>query len=126
MEILFYIIAILAAVAVSVMIVNVLPFSLDKKLNPWLMFASALLVLNLPHMIVFALAMTVPMGLVYGWTGVRLQGHVPVRLPVEQVKALTKYIKIPKRHEVSTFLAKAYPDPEEVRESTVEKFVPEL
>lgn len=120
--IIVYLIAILAAVAASAMITNVLPFSLDKRLNPWVMFLAALLCLVLPHIIVFALAMTIPMGLIYGWTGIRLQGHTPVKLPVEEVKALTKKLKIPKKTEVSIFLDQEFPNPE----SSVEKFVPEL
>jgi hypothetical protein len=122
MEYLFILFAVAAAVAASVMIVNILPFSIDKKLNPWLMFGCALLMLNLPHMIVLALAMTIPMGLIYGWTGIRLQGHEPVRLPVEQVKGLANHIKIPKRQKVSQFLTREYPDPG----GHVEKFVPDL
>lgn len=112
-----------AAVSASVMFVNVLPFALDKKLNPWIMFLAALLVLGLPTFLQVALAMAIPMGLIYGWTGIRLQGHEPVKLPVEQAKALTKMIKIPKKTEVSTFLTKEYPNPES---PPVDKYVPEL
>jgi hypothetical protein len=109
-----------AAVTASVMIVNLLPFSLDPKLNPWLMFFAALMVLFLPWPVVVALAIAVPMGVIYGWTGVRLQGHAPVKLPIEQAKALTKMLKVPKKTEVREFLTKEYPDP------SVEKYVPEL
>lgn len=111
-----------AAVAASVMFVNVMPFSLSKKLNPWLMFLSALLVLFLPVYIDIALAMTVPMGLIYGWTGVRLQGHEPVRLPVNQVKSLAtklrENIRTPGPRE--NILTREFPSP------SVEKYVPEL
>ena len=108
-----------AAVTASVMIVNILHFSLDPKLNPWLMFVSAVLALFLPWPVVVALAIAVPMGVIYGWTGVRLQGHAPVRLPVDRVKALTKTLKVPKRRVVSDFLTQEFPAP-------VERFVPEL
>lgn len=122
MEYIWIIFALFAAVAFSVMVVNVLPFSIDKKLNPLVMFLSALAALALPHLIVTALAMTVPMGLIYGWTGIRLQGHEPVKLPVEQVVGLAKKLKVPKKTEVTTFLNKEFPVPE----SSVEKYVPEL
>lgn len=121
MEAIWIIIAILAAVAGSAMVANLLPFSIDKKLNPLVMFLAALTALALPHIIILALAMTIPMGLIYGWTGIRLQGHTPVKLPIEEAKALTKRIKIPKKAEVSVFLDKEFPNPE-----AVEKYVPEL
>lgn len=122
MEYIWIIFAILAAVAGSVMVVNLLPFSIDKKLNPLVMFLAALVALVLPHLIVIALAMTVPMGLIYGWTGIRLQGHEPVKLPVAQVTELAKKIKVPKKTEVTEFLSKEFPVPE----SSVEKYVPPL
>lgn len=122
MEFIWIILAILAAVAGSALIANLLPFAIDKKLNPLVMFLSALVALVLPHILIIALAMTIPMGLLYGWTNIRLQGHEPVKLPVEQVKGLAKKVKIPKKVEVTEFLTREYPDPE----SSVEKFVPEL
>lgn len=100
-----------AAVAASVMFVNIMPFTFDKKLNPWIMFCAALLVLGLPHFIVLALAMTIPMGMIYGWTGIRLQGHEPVKIPVAQVVGAAKKIKIPKKTEVKDFLTREYPVP---------------
>lgn len=121
MEYLSLIIEVPAAVAASVMFVNIMPFSLDRKLNPWIMFLSAMLSLFLPTTVVIALAMTIPMGVIYGWTGIRLQGHEPVKLPVDQVKTLTKMIKVPKKTEVREFLTKEYPNP-----SSVPKYVPEL
>ena len=122
MEFIWIIIALLAACAGSALVANLLPFSIDKKLNPMVMFLSALLALALPHIIILALAMTIPMGLIYGWTGIRLQGHEPVKLPVDQAKALAKRVKVPKKREVSTFLDRSYPDPG----GHVEKYVPEL
>ena len=122
MEAIWIIIAILAATAGSAMVANLLPFSIDKKLNPLVMFLAALIALGLPHVIILALAMTIPMGLIYGWTGIRLQGHVPVRLPVQETLALAKRIKVPKRVETSVFLAQEFPNPE----SAVDKYVPEL
>lgn len=122
MEWIWIIIAILAATSGSALVVNLLPFSIDKKLNPLVMFLSALVALVLPHIFILALAMTIPMGLIYGWTGIRLQGHEPVRLPVQQVKTLVNNLKPPKRAETREFLTKAYPDPG----GHVEKFVPEL
>lgn len=124
MEFIWIILAILAAVAGSALVANLLPFSIDKKLNPVVMFLSALIALVLPHILVLALAMTIPMGLIYGWTNIRLQGHDPVRLPVEQAIGLAKKIKLPKKVEVSEFLTREYPDP--TAESSVDKFVPEL
>lgn len=112
-----------AAVAASVMFVNVLPFSVDKKLNPWIMFAAAMLVLFLPQWMAIALAMTIPMGLIYGWTGIRLQGHEPVRVPVQEVRATIAKLRPPKKTEVQAFLTKEYPDPDLPPE---QKFVPEL
>lgn len=109
-----------AAVAASVMFVNVMPFSVDKKLNPWVMFLAALLALFMPLYLDLALAMTLPMGFIYGWTGVRLQGHEPVKLPIEQVKTVASKLKPPRKTEVQEFLTKEYPDP------SVEKYVPEL
>lgn len=104
------------------MVANILPFSIDRKLNPLVMFLAAMAALALPHFFVLALAMTVPMGLVYGWCGIRLQGHTPVKLPIEETKALAKRLKVPKRAEVNVFLDQEFPNPE----SSVEKFVPEL
>ena len=122
MEFIWIIVALLAACSGSALVANLLPFSIDKKLNPLVMFLAALAALVLPHVIIIALAMTIPMGLIYGWAGIRLQGHEPVKLPVDEVKALAKRIKVPKKREVSTFLDKAYPDPG----GHVEKYVPEL
>lgn len=102
------------------MFINLMPFSLDRKLNPWVMFLAALLVLFLPLHVVLALAMTVPMGLVYGWTGIRLQGHEPVKLPVKQVVDVAKRIKVPRKVEVTEYLSQEFPNP------SVEKYVPEL
>jgi hypothetical protein len=109
-----------AAVAASVMFVNVMPFSLDPKLNPWVMFLAALLILSLPLHFVLALAMTIPMGLIYGWTGIRLQGHAPVKLPVGQVVSVAKRLKVPKKIEIRDILQTEFPNP------SVEKYVPEL
>lgn len=109
-----------AAVAASVMFINLMPFSLDKKLNPWVMFLAALLVLFLPAHIVLAMAMTVPMGLVYGWTGIRLQGHEPVKLPVEQIKKIAKRLRVSKKVAVTEFLTQEFPNP------SVESYVPPL
>jgi hypothetical protein len=122
MEFIWIIIALLAACSGSALVVNLLPFSINKRLNPMVMFLSALIALALPHVIILALAMTIPMGLIYGWTGIRLQGHEPVKLPVDQAITLAKRIKVPKKAEVSTFLDRSYPDPG----GHVEKFVPEL
>lgn len=121
MEIFFYLIAILAAVAISVMVTHVLPFSLDKRLNPWLMFGAALLALVLPHLLVFALAMTVPVSLICNFTGVRLQGHEPVQIPVHKIVEVASKLKPPPKAEVKEFLTKEFPDP-----SGVDKYVPEL
>jgi hypothetical protein len=123
MEIIVVIIAILAAVAGSALVVNLLPFSLDKRLNPLIMFLAALLALVLPHIVVLALAMTIPMGLIYGWTGVRLQGFDTVRVPVDRITdQLVKFKRTPKV-EVKEILTRAYPLPET---ESVPKFVPEL
>lgn len=130
MEYIWIIIALLAACSGSALVVNLLPFSVNKRLNPMVMFLSALIALTLPHVIILALAMTIPMGLIYGWTGIRLQGHEPVKLPVEQIvsasKAVSNRLSIitntSKKPEVSTFLDKAYPDPG----GHVDKYVPEL
>lgn len=109
-----------AAVAASVMFVNVMPFSIDPKLNPWVMFLAALLVLFLPLPIVLALAMTIPMGLIYRYNSIRLQGHAPVKLPVSQVLGAAKKIKIPKKVVVQDILQTEFPNP------NVEKYVPDL
>jgi hypothetical protein len=123
MEIIVVIIAILAAVAGSALVVNLLPFSIDKRLNPLIMFLAAILALVLPHIVVLALAMTIPMGLIYGWTGVRLQGFDTVRVPVDRITdQLVKFKRTPKV-EVKEILTRAYPLPET---ESVPKFVPEL
>ncbi len=124
MEFIWIILAIFAAVAGSALVVNLLPFSIDKKLNPLVMFSAALTALVLPHIIVLSLAMTIPMGLIYGWTGVRLQGHEPVRVPVEKIRDNLVKLKPKAKVEVTDFLTRGYPLPDS--EGTVEKFVPEL
>jgi hypothetical protein len=124
MEIIVVIIAILAAVAGSALVVNLLPFSLDKRLNPLVMFLAALLALVLPHVVVLALAMTIPMGLIYGWTGVRLQGFDTVRVPVDKITDQLVRLKRTPKVEVKEILTREYPLPDS--EGTVEKFVPEL
>lgn len=121
MELIWIIIALLAAVAGSALVANLLPFSIDKKLNPLVMFLAALIALALPHIIILALAMTIPMGLIYGWTGIRLQGHEPVKIPVDQVKELAKKaLKVPKKAPVSEFLTREFPKPD------IDSYVPEL
>lgn len=122
MEVIWIIVAVLAACSGSALVANLLPFSIDKKLNPLVMFIAALVALTLPHLIILALAMTIPMGIIYGWTGIRLQGHEPVHLPVAQAKALMNHLKPPKRVETSEFLTRSYPDPG----GHVEKYVPEI
>lgn len=114
-----------AAVTASVMLVNILPFSLSAKLNPWVMFACALLVLALPLPVVVALAIAVPMGLIYGWTGVRLQGHEPVKLPVRQIisikdAVINRLSIIREPEETIEILTQEFPNP------ATPKYVPEL
>lgn len=121
MEAIWILISILAAVAGSAMIANVLPFSIDKKFNPLVMFLAALAALVLPHIIILALAITIPMGLLYGWMGIRLQGHEPVKLPVKQVVTAAKKLLPEKPIETQEFLTTEFPNPD-----GIEKFVPEL
>lgn len=121
MEYIWILFALLAAVAFSVMVINILPFSLDKKLNPLAMFLSAMIALVLPHFVVLALAMTVPMGLIYGWTGIRLQGHVPVKLPIEQAVNLVSKLRPKPEIEYQEILSREFPNP-----AGVEKYVPDL
>lgn len=121
MEAIWIIIAILAATAGSAMVVNILPFSVDRKLNPLVMFLAALCALGLPHLLVLALAMTIPMGLIYGWTGIRLQGHAPVKIPVEQVLTVAKKLVPQRPVETQAFLTTEFPNPD-----GIDKYVPEL
>jgi hypothetical protein len=115
------------AVTLAVMVAYALPFELDKKLNPLLMFLAALVCLFLPAQVTIALAMAVPMALVCGWTGVRLQGHTPVRLPTDEVRSLIAKARR-RRPETDPILTREYPSPEEaeVVEAPVPKYVPEL
>lgn len=117
--------ALFAAVALAPMVVYVLPFSVDKKLNPAVMFLSALACLTLPHTIVIALALTVPMGLVFNWTGVRLQGHEPVRIRVPVLDVRKGVLKLGslidrRKVPVTEVLTREFPLPESAR------YVPDL
>lgn len=119
-----------AAISLGPLVVNLLPFSIDKKLNPLVMFLSALLTMLFPIGIDLALGMCIPIGFAYGQMGVRLQGHEPVHLPVEQARTVVHRVRerlrredIPTDGPSEDILTKEYPDP---AKPPVEKFIPEL
>jgi hypothetical protein len=109
-------VALPAAVSASAIAVNLLPFSVDKKFNPLIMFASALLSLCLPWKIVIALAMCIPMGFLYQWLGIRLQGHEPFKLPVKEMNATIRRLR---EHppQVMDILTRGFPNPAEQDEA---------
>jgi hypothetical protein len=117
-----------AAVALGPLVVNLLPFAIDKKFNPLVMFLCALVSMFLPVQVALALAICVPMGLIYGWVNIRLQGHEPVRIPVAQARDLVKRWNPLRKTEVTVdILTREYPEPEVVEvKPPVTKFVPEL
>jgi hypothetical protein len=125
---LFYVIP--GAVTLSVILASFLPFSLDKGMNPSLIFLSALLCVFLPVQVTVALAIAVPVGLVHGWTGVRLQEHEPVKVNFGKARSLAAFLRGKVRHRqaatVRQVLTREYPEPGVVEAKTISKYVPVL
>jgi hypothetical protein len=105
-----------AAISASALVVNLLPFSVDKKFNPLIMFVAALLSLFLPWKVVIALAMCIPMGFLYQWLGIRLQGHEPFKLPVREMGATLRRLR-EHPHQVMDILTRGFPNPAEQDEA---------
>jgi hypothetical protein len=98
-----------AVAAGTVLLAYLLPWKLQPRFAPLLLFCVALAVMKLPPWIDLALAMTIPAAYLLGKLGVDLHSHEPLRIKLTGLKPL----RVP----LQEFAKRAYPDPAGVSET---------
>lgn len=79
LKLLYELPAIMAGVTV---VCNLAPVTVDKRLIPALVFAMALVVLQVPEYVDLSLALTLPAGMLLAFIGIRLTEHEPIKYHV--------------------------------------------
>lgn len=113
-----------AVVGGSSMLALLSPWRMQARAVPALLFVVGMIVLVLPTLPVVALALMLPAALIQRYLGIDLHGHEPVNIApaVEKAKgaaqAARERVRRPKMAEITQFVNKAYPSPEDAAELT--------